>query len=744
MADVKIRFAVNPDAETEKLGDIYVDNVDKVSNTSFAVEDEGKYQEQPTGAINGVEALSWAKGYLVFNADGYLANEDTQGGVLTGEQEPQEFVWGATDGNGYYEVKVSFRNATNLDAVVFYGDTVANQFPTMAFLDNSTYPLYSDDARWAIKFSEPSAEHSIRFVQWNRPNYNAVLTKIAVMPAYVEIDKYSGLKSVESLSQSTGQPKEIFYGVVPSSGSVEVVDVGGEIEDMVRDGVIPVSNMPVEILVNDNLVQTHISQDSDYSLQSKLLSIQLSNIFEQWDKLQYQGRSLTESTTLYQMLKDVLLEFKYSEDEIDDMLDGEIYYGNDNSYDTVKSYIESITVPYPFIEKGTLRQAIDNICRIAQLSLIQNDNGKIKFVSSRPIYNVGDNIIHLPKRCQDSIPDKDVILKNKILNANINLYDYELQTGTLVSSDNIEMSSDTGDVNYVNSIPKSIYENAYNIQEKNPYYLNTIVERAIILEPMYNADMELIYKEREYDFYKTHLSFDISDYAVKDLNNLDIVINGETHGYYTVPSSYEGGTVGSILSRDYKSQRITISKKIIDATSTIQAVVFISNLVLTKRTISFDIFIPKERTFKSEAWLNATVSIFGVHYKKQLIAEYQDAIIDSDLVQKDALYKNSQSIQNLLAQNLNEDYRLGINTATLSVACLNYYDTNGTLVKDWSKGEILQVGDIVQVDKDNNGTSAITYGSGEPMRFRITGRTFRKVGVPMLDLELQEVRLVQV
>ena len=47
-----------------------------------------------------------------------------------------------------------------------------------------------------------------------------------------------------------------------------------------------------------------------------------------------------------------------------------------------------------------------------------------------------------------------------------------------------------------------------------------------------------------------------------------------------------------------------------------------------------------------------------------------------------------------------------------------------------------------QADKDNNGNSLWSYKNGSPMFWRVTGRNFRKVGVPMIDLELQEVRVV--
>ena len=60
----------------------------------------------------------------------------------------------------------------------------------------------------------------------------------------------------------------------------------------------------------------------------------------------------------------------------------------------------------------------------------------------------------------------------------------------------------------------------------------------------------------------------------------------------------------------------------------------------------------------------------------------------------------------LFLKNILNDYKDGIINAKLTVICGDYYDINGNKVIDWQKGEVLQVGDIVRVDKDNEGTTA--------------------------------------
>ena len=84
---------------------------------------------------------------------------------------------------------------------------------------------------------------------------------------------------------------------------------------------------------------------------------------------------------------------------------------------------------------------------------------------------------------------------------------------------------------------------------------------------------------------------------------------------------------------------------------------------------------------------------------------------------------------NLIGRNISMDYNKGIYTSTITIGCDNYYYNSGDLAKDWSNGDVIEVGDLVTVENNDK-------------IWRVTGRNFRKVGVPMIDLELQEVRVV--
>ena len=170
---------------------------------------------------------------------------------------------------------MTFTNATSLKDIVIYGDTEVGQFPTKAIIDG-TRTIYSDDAKWEINMQAEKDTHTIEFLEWNRANYNACISNIRVMLRYFDLDR-GWIDSVESLSQTTSDPSSIQYGMLANSGSANLRDIDGELKDLIVDEVIPNSNVPVELFVNGNKVQCHITTDSDYVEEDKMLNLNLEN-----------------------------------------------------------------------------------------------------------------------------------------------------------------------------------------------------------------------------------------------------------------------------------------------------------------------------------------------------------------------------------------------------------------------------------------------------------------------------------
>ena len=100
---------------------------------------------------------------------------------------------------------------------------------------------------------------------------------------------------------------------------------------------------------------------------------------------------------------------------------------------------------------------------------------------------------------------------------------------------------------------------------------------------------------------------------------------------------------------------------------------------------------------------------------------------------------DGKSIFEHMAENVLSDYKNGIRTMDVEMFCSDmYYDYDGKIAKDWSKGEILQKGDIIVIkDKDNNNQFKNADGSG--IIWEIVEIKIVYDGSPKLNIKLMEI-----
>lgn len=100
----------------------------------------------------------------------------------------------------------------------------------------------------------------------------------------------------------------------------------------------------------------------------------------------------------------------------------------------------------------------------------------------------------------------------------------------------------------------------------------------------------------------------------------------------------------------------------------------------------------------------------------------------------------SDPMTTIIRRNILTDSKIGIVSANQKeLACLDVYDISGNRVYDFSKGDIIKVGDVVRIDRDNDGNSISYKQNGEPRYWRVVGRQVSKVGVPKIALSLREI-----
>lgn len=692
MADIKVVIQLQDTTEDEinSLG-----SSAEVSNASIQ-NVNGTFNRLSTKG-NGANLKSWATGSLSL-ADGYVGGANTK---LVSQYGYNGYVFGAVPESKQLAVTIEIIGS-NIDSIVIYGDKVANQYPTKAYRDGNTNDIiYSDDAVWAIRFSEPANSHTITFLEWNRANYNACITYVAELKNKLTLDK-SWIKSVESLSQSTGQPKDIYYGVVPNSGSIEIIDANGEIYDYINDGIIENSNLPIQISVNGNVCQSHISNDSDYTT-DKIFLIQNTDILQSWQTIKAKPKvRIGSAGTLFGYFKNTMKEeFGFDEQYIQNMCSNII---RDNM--SAEEIMTLIRIPYQYHKAETLLDFVNDICNLCQFCVMCDTNGMPKFVNGNPNFNQ-DSVIKITQGIVYGSPTKDVIIKNKINNIKYlqksfvkNIKDICNRTVYLRDSDkNFTISNLEGG--------KIINDNGTN-------YLCFFMECS-------DSNSEFIWR--------TNSSEDGVKYPFVG------ILRGD--GFESSTQIVAIPELDATKKEDYDFYERKGNCCELTYYRTLNSKTFAIALSLSG--------VSDYQSTISQVTINIMQQCISAITEEKLYNDIQQNVYDlqsSTLMSLETTYNYTEDIYTHNNNELLENYGNGVSVANITIGCLDLYDINGNKVKDFSKGEIIQVGDIVRVDKDNNGNSLWSYKNGSSMFWRVTGRNFRKVGVPMIDLELQEVRVV--
>lgn len=710
MAQIVLKIKANDGADV--LATFTADKI--VNNVSTLI-------GQETTKNSGVNGKTFATGFLSFY-DGFLGGKDTK---LQSEVEKYNgFMFGATDETGSYSLKLTL-TGNNLDKIVIIGDMEANQYPVRAILDEGTEyekVVYSNDLNWAIAFDNENATHTIHFIKWNRANYNACFTTLQVLVEYLEFDR-SAIDSVDSLTQSTSDPSSIQYGILANSGSVSIRDLDGELKEYVEDGIIENSNVPVDIYVNDNKIQTHISTDSEYSEENNILNLNLSNKLLNFKDNYYKTKYLNTGS-IYSIFKDVMLSLNYTEEEIDKMIEEPLIYGN-SRIGTIKDYMQDTNVESYYFQNTTYQDVLNQICEILQLNLILLDNGDIKLKNARPVVfeNQLPSAIKINKYNQISPFKKSIIVKNKYDGINANIYYINANPNDILfSSETITCFKDTtfiGNEPRVNPIIYDVYGDlavdgtSYCLQFNYELDLSKIdkliYKNLSNLKIIANCNFQNYkYKNREYtqdEQFETYQPIELK--------------------YYSYELPYHSFIADGYADNNYYSAKIEGDKLYIRAQ--IQCETYIGNLIISNKTYN--------RQFLQNFIFNITKTTFGGKTSIYNSGKIPYVATNNILLQNETVCKNV-SIVNILDTNIKNDYLNGIENGTVDIFCSNMYSNNGTKIKDWSKGEIINIGDIIYFENDYN-------AKGEQKYWKVTSRHFIFGGSPYLKLEVQNVKIIK-
>ena len=591
---------------------------------------------------------------------------------------------------------------------------------------------------------------------------------------------------LDSLSQSTPDASGVNYGCIANTGSVSIIDYNGNIANMIESGELPVSNMGVDVFLNKNKIQSHITTDSSYDENTKTLNISFSNTVKDLSTRIFSGYKYPNIyKTAYDLLYVVMNEWfgrtldEYS--EFRPMLSEKIFYDGTATYTEISSYLSYIRIQYPIIEPNqTFADVINQICELAQIQMFIGSDGSFKFISGRPVGNI-EKAIHIPSRNIASDFKKDVFVKNKydgvdIIESLVNVsIDYskfitKVETGDVFeSTQNIlpssfsasdltsgvfdfEKTSTGKDIAYIKAgrayisgtayipinsnmnleqvqkVSSSLFSN--NDQNSPKYSINFLYEtkscsstKTSTSSDTFNSGLTIGNTSSEFETtgnYDNNLTYD----AIVD-------IPFDTH---LKPSVTLKDDSKLTISEDLENNRFIINYYILACQYEITMKSKFENQITSSIPMSGNIRTKKAKSIEISLYGDVKKIEFSDTIEKHLGAN--DArlkvTIPSNKLLQDKTFFGSKKLSDVMSSNILSDYANGVKTARLTVVAVDYYDSNGNKVLNKDAGELIQVGDIVEVEGQKN-------KNGELIKWRVTGSNFKYDGEPLQELELMEL-----
>lgn len=606
---------------------------------------------------------------------------------------------------------------------------------------------------------------------------------------FLKIDR-TRIKTVSTLSQMIAENSTISYGILPSSGKIEILDIDGIIKKNIQEGIIDTSSVNIDIYFNDNLMFKHISSDSDYSVENSIFTINLTDVLTYWSEIQYKGYYYPQKPqTAYEMLVNVFSTINISQETVNLML------GNfmlDENYDsiTIKEYLKKIDIKYPFLLSSTFQETINKFCTLAQLYLYLDNNGVPKFSTARPLLVSKNNIISIPKKNQYGVFYKSVLLKNKYdaveieknyiekqVKYNESVYSFYTDNIIPFKENAVDVATDVSQFGGFsdNFAIAYVYVEALYFQKQNiiPQFSNYNLDKIIEIHTGLDSDGFSNIKSK-IDYTENIFENSNGEFIVTQYDVAGPILSGTLKGYineedieYSNPNTIEKSTdslgdnnislnnevswaAGS--GRAYAKAEISIKNKdnlsyteytrndsgdyIIDTISLVGKKTHKLGAGETRHvaqgkepftlTGTTEIFVPKA----------INITVFGdvekISYKTiQADSDNISNALNPISIQTNELVSTETKISNIeicdiIKRNILSDYKDGISNATIKVACTDYYNTNGEKIIDSQKGQVLVPDLYVKIEGDNN-------------IWRITSVELEKSGYPFMNLDIIQV-----
>ena len=180
----------------------------------------------------------------------------------------------------------------------------------------------------------------------------------------VEFNKGNGQQKVSLLCQITSNNILPEYGVNGRTGSIELLDSNDVLYNRIANRVYPTQ---VIIYLDNDVIGRFVSAKKyEYIIFTKKVAIEIVGNITNWQNVMVEKKYIEYDVTGYYVLQ-YLMNIANTPNNL--------YTFSVSS--EVQSYLESITIPYFYLEKASLWEQFGKVCDLAQLYIYQDKYNNI-------------------------------------------------------------------------------------------------------------------------------------------------------------------------------------------------------------------------------------------------------------------------------------------------------------------------------------------------------------------------------
>lgn len=327
---------------------------------------------------------------------------------------------GYTDANSQKSVILTIEGQDLISFAIHF-DQLRGQYPTdYSWVDiNGNTHYVTGNTSNVISFEQDAGygQIIITFNDWSLPNTSIGITYVEDIEIDIKLNK-QWIIDFETQQQLTPDASQINYNVIANTGAINLKDIDNTLYRRASRGHLNTYIFTLELYINNNLLDSHITNQSPFYASNNTMQLQLTNMLDRWNKIIVPEKTYNYTST-YTIMLDVL-EYCYPDKtraQIQATQDSYLWDEYVTNTLTLRDVLTGTVTNGFTLKEGTALEQLNKICQATQIYGILLPNGNLRFFSARPILCSKQKqrlgVYSIPFKHQTKVLDYDILVANR-------------------------------------------------------------------------------------------------------------------------------------------------------------------------------------------------------------------------------------------------------------------------------------------------------------------------------------------